>query len=241
VLNISALPDVSISTELASLCENDAPVQLDGLPIGGEFVGAGVNGNIFDPSNAGIGNHTIFYSYTDENGCFDSETIEIEIIPVPATPEIILIGNDSMYCDVFGDTYIWELNGNVINANSQQILLEGDGSYTVTVIQSGCSSEPSEEFLFSGILDVLEKAEHTLKALPNPAIDFIKVQLSDLKLTGTLELVKIINGQGQVMLQFSDLPASNDLDLDVSELSNGIYFMQIIQKGNNFSGSFIKR
>ncbi len=41
----------------------DAPVTLTGYPQLGEFSGLGISGNIFDPAAAGVGTHTITYTY----------------------------------------------------------------------------------------------------------------------------------------------------------------------------------
>ncbi|MEF3694849.1 MAG: hypothetical protein V3576_05820, partial [Candidatus Cloacimonadota bacterium] len=48
-------------------------------PKGGVFSGVGVQDNKFDPSIAGIGSHTIFYTYTNEAGC---QTIVNKIVSV---------------------------------------------------------------------------------------------------------------------------------------------------------------
>jgi uncharacterized repeat protein (TIGR01451 family) len=45
------------------------PVELEGTPTGGTFTGTAVSGNMFDPSEAGLGEHCLTYTYTDEVGC----------------------------------------------------------------------------------------------------------------------------------------------------------------------------
>ena len=44
--------------------------------------GQGVTGGVFDASVAGLGTHTITYTYTDGNGCIDSDTDDITVIPI---------------------------------------------------------------------------------------------------------------------------------------------------------------
>ncbi|MFN6115017.1 MAG: LamG-like jellyroll fold domain-containing protein [Flavobacteriales bacterium] len=46
----------------------DQPSTLSGTPAGGVFIGPGVTGNTFDPASAGIGSHSIIYTYVDECG-----------------------------------------------------------------------------------------------------------------------------------------------------------------------------
>ncbi|MCD4730283.1 MAG: T9SS type A sorting domain-containing protein, partial [Bacteroidales bacterium] len=43
-----------------------------GLPLGGEYTGPGVANGIFNPAAAGLGMHTITYTYTDINLCSNS-------------------------------------------------------------------------------------------------------------------------------------------------------------------------
>jgi cellobiose-specific phosphotransferase system component IIB len=52
----------------------DGPVTLTGVPPGGTFSGNGITGDQFDPAAAGLGNHEIVYSYTDGNGCTNTDT-----------------------------------------------------------------------------------------------------------------------------------------------------------------------
>ena len=66
------LPDVSVMLP-AFVALSTPPFELTGgLPIGGEYTGPGVSNGIFDPSVAGLGMHTITYTYEDENYCSNS-------------------------------------------------------------------------------------------------------------------------------------------------------------------------
>ena len=241
VLNINELPQVSITTDLVSFCENDVPVQLEGSPIGGLFEGVGVVGDFFDPAVAGLGNHIISYSFTDNNGCINSAFNDTEIIAVPATPEIVLIGGDSLYCSVTGDNYLWELDDNPLNSNAQQIEMAGDGNYTVTVIQSGCTSEPSEAFLFTGISTIFKSKTNKLNIFPNPAKETIQIQLSERQLIQNPESVKIFNSQGQIVSEFHWSPQNTNMQADVSKLPSGVYFIQVINSEAYYSGNFVKQ
>jgi hypothetical protein len=68
---------------------------LPGLsPIGGTFSGAGVTGSDFDPAMAGVGTHTITYTYTDGNGCDDFCEFDITVNPLP----VVTCPADQEYC-----------------------------------------------------------------------------------------------------------------------------------------------
>ena len=89
-IEVLALPVVSL-TAPADLCI-DAGVQTDlggGTPTGGIYDGPGVtddgNGTTydFDPAVAGVGTHTLTYTYTDANGCTNSASDDIEVFALP--------------------------------------------------------------------------------------------------------------------------------------------------------------
>jgi hypothetical protein len=79
-INILPLPNVSIGGNLDTVrCLDAPPVSLVGIPSGGTFSGPGVNGNVFIPLDAGIGEHNIVYSYMAPNGCYNYDTVLIRI------------------------------------------------------------------------------------------------------------------------------------------------------------------
>ena len=78
-LTIHSDPTVAISGLDTAYCASDVVINLTGTPAGGTFAGAGVSGNQFDPSMAGVGMHTITYAYTDTNGCIDSTIQNITV------------------------------------------------------------------------------------------------------------------------------------------------------------------
>src|SRR5206468_47139 len=72
-VTVNALPIVNFSGLPASICVEEGAVTLTASPVGGTFSGPGITDNIFTPSTAGVGGpYTITYSYTDGNGCSNS-------------------------------------------------------------------------------------------------------------------------------------------------------------------------
>ncbi len=63
-------------------CVNGNPVELIGVPEGGEFTGTGVSGNYFYPDVAGVGTHTLAYTYTNEFGCSNFYMRMAEVYPL---------------------------------------------------------------------------------------------------------------------------------------------------------------
>jgi len=75
-------PDATI-TPVDTMCANAPPVTLTAHDPGGVWSGSGVSGNIFDPSVAGPGNHTIRYAVTNADGCSDTDNTVITVAPIP--------------------------------------------------------------------------------------------------------------------------------------------------------------
>lgn len=76
---VNNLPAVTVLAFSDTTCVNYGPVVLAGAPSGGTFSGTGVTGASFDPATAGVGSHTITYSYTDANGCANSATTTVVV------------------------------------------------------------------------------------------------------------------------------------------------------------------
>ncbi|MDG1797619.1 MAG: hypothetical protein P8H35_03535, partial [Flavobacteriales bacterium] len=97
ITTVNLLPNVTLNN-FSSLCIDAGSVALSGgSPTGGTYSGNGVAGNSFTPSNAGVGTHSITYSYIDANGCSSSATKNIVVNPLPSAT---LIPNPSsgVYC-----------------------------------------------------------------------------------------------------------------------------------------------
>ena len=77
---IYALPTVTLGTYSDVCIYTPFFTLTGGTPTGGTYSGAGVAAGAFDPAAAGLGSHTITYSYTDGNGCSASasETILVD-------------------------------------------------------------------------------------------------------------------------------------------------------------------
>ena len=75
---VNPLPTVDAGV-IDPLCSDTTGIQLLGSPLGGTWSGNGVSGSIFSPATAGVGLHTLVYSYTDANGCFNSDNVLVQV------------------------------------------------------------------------------------------------------------------------------------------------------------------
>ncbi len=66
---VNTAPVVTFSLTQTQFCPNSDVLFLSGTPASGIFSGTGVTGTVFTPSSAGIGTHTVTYSYTNASNC----------------------------------------------------------------------------------------------------------------------------------------------------------------------------
>jgi hypothetical protein len=149
---VTPLPLVSISGLALEYCVDAAAVSITGNPAGGSFTGAGMSGGIFTPADAGVGVHTISYSYTDGNGCSATATSSVTVNDLPA----VSIDNTTLqYCvsettvaltaTPAGGTF----SGNGVSGSNFNPSVAGTGTHTITYEYTdgnGCENTTSVDF-----------------------------------------------------------------------------------------------
>lgn len=95
-VSINTPPTVSAGRDTV-VCSQSTPIQLTGSPTGGSWSGSGISSSgAFIPSVTG--NFTVYYSFTDANGCKGIDTAVIHVV----TPTIASAGRDSSLCQSSG-------------------------------------------------------------------------------------------------------------------------------------------
>jgi len=119
-----------------AICQYAAPLNLTTLganPGGGVYSGASVSGNMFNPTTAGPGTHTITYAYTHYDDCAATCTFDIEVVAAPVatatpSPEAICSGDETdiaLSSTVPGTTFTWIVQSASGNVSGQS---GGNGS-----------------------------------------------------------------------------------------------------------------
>ena len=81
LLIVNPLPEVNFSElEDETLCLGAGSVALIAAPPGGDFSGAGVVESNFNPTSAGEGTHTLYYTYEDENSCTAVDSLQVTVV-----------------------------------------------------------------------------------------------------------------------------------------------------------------
>jgi hypothetical protein len=177
-VTVNPLPVISTGV-YAPLCGSAMPISLDGLPSGGSWSGAGVSGNMFDPSSSGSGSHTLIYSYTDANGCSSSDTTSVV---VNANPQVEA-GSYGPYCasnspvalqgSPIGGTW----SGTNVNGTYFDPIEAGAGTHMLTytfISTAGCLT-----------IDTIHILVNSLPVVDAGVIDPVCSDTSDFVLTGT--------------------------------------------------------
>ncbi len=154
-----------ISGLAATYCIDAASVTLSGTPAGGVFSGTGISGNSFDPAVAGVGSHTITYTYTTDGGlCIYTGTAPVTVVDLPVaaftSPATICLGEQATFqftgTTGAGSTYSWNFGnaGTQTGAGPHNVSWNSPGNYTASLTVTsadGCTAQVSEPIGVSNV------------------------------------------------------------------------------------------
>ena len=229
-VTVNPSPNITISGLNGGYCLSNTPVSLTGSPAGGLFTGPGISGNAFDPTMAGLGTHTIAYSYTDANGCGGSQSQST----IVSSNAFVSLGPDTMVCDDAPafilypgnfSSYLWQDNStNSVFSVSAVTLGIGFHTFYVGITDAnGCIGTDTTVVEVSDCTGSIDYENQQLTIFPNPTDGKIKIEFDNKNyFTCTFE---IINLQGGVV--YSGLLNSAGQMIDLSQFSNGVYFIKV--------------
>ena len=212
-------------------CLANPPSALMGNPAGGVFTGAGVIGNTFDPSLAGTGTHTVAYSYTDANGCGGSD-LQSTLVSNNA---FVSLGADTIICDdasfviapgTYSD-YEWQDNstGSTYAVSGPMLGVGTHVIYVQVTDVNGCEATDSVTVVISDCTGMTDVTDHAFIISPNPANGLVNMQFMGFS---DKIVIEVINPQGQIVDRRLEIIAGqNRLEMDLSSLASGIYFIRI--------------
>ncbi|MFC4261317.1 PKD domain-containing protein [Ferruginibacter yonginensis] len=83
LVSFGAIPDVCLNNGTVQLTQATVSGTVSGPP-GGSYSGVGVSpSGVFNPITAGVGTHTITYTYTSSFGCTDVKTSQVKVLEAP--------------------------------------------------------------------------------------------------------------------------------------------------------------
>jgi hypothetical protein len=131
-LTVNPLPIVTFTGTQDTVCDDGGTIEIfGGSPAGGTYRGRGVNAGVFNPANVPVGDATIRYTYTDNNGCRATATnkafyvvgcslgvdilqsdAQVNVYPNPAYNTIYITGNNKM---IGGSANMYDVQGRLVN------------------------------------------------------------------------------------------------------------------------------
>ncbi len=168
---------------------------------------------------APISSTTYSVTCNSTNNCTLTQnvTVNIDTVPIPT----IIRSGDTLVTQYF-HTYLWKLNSNDISSN-QEVIINSNGDYQVFVTDIyGCSNT-------SAILNVTGLGvnslilEQGITLYPNPGNGNFTVDFPD----NDLKKIEITDAIGRTVLPLTTIMGQGHFSLN--ELSNGLYFLSIIQ------------
>jgi len=181
--------------------------------------------NFITSLNYSVCIHSGVQSYCES----DSIAIYPQVVPV------ITRSNDTLFSSL-ASRYQWYLDGHLLTGDTLSFLVvQGDGSYVVVVNTNGCSGT-SDPLIITRLEEKTGNIEIVIH--PNP----VKSQLTiESKLSAIKEL-RMLNMLGEIIMNpiFSE-DRKQLVNLNVSALSPGIYFLKVeTEKGTEIQ-KFIKQ
>ncbi|MHC1703192.1 MAG: T9SS type A sorting domain-containing protein [Tenuifilaceae bacterium] len=181
IVTVNPLPTVTLSA-FASICEGSSIFALTGGdPVGGVYSGTGVTGSDFDPITAGIGTHTITYTFTDAVGCANSANSTITVNPLP----IVTVSptGKTAYCQdetistlltatpSGATSYQWRINDvDIASETNETYTAISAGTYSVVVVDVNSCSGLNSIDIIANALPVIDIA---------PGVDTIKIKTNE--------------------------------------------------------------
>jgi len=237
---IEELPSVTLAS-VEDVCIDATAFTLpQGEPAGGTYAGNGVSGSDFDPSVAGVGIHTITYTYSNET-CENIAQITVTVNDLPTVTldafENIAF-NEASFELTQGMPIGGVYSGNGVVDGYFDPAVAGVGTHTITytyVDGNGCENLATKDIVVdesNGISTVVNGI--SVKIYPNPNAGQFVLQLNSDNIQNIT--VNVVNNIGMTVYQSSvSLSKSHKSTIDLSEFSNGIYFIKILGANINLS------
>jgi hypothetical protein len=143
-ITVHPLPVITLPT-LSSVCADGADITLTATPAGGTWSGSGVSGDVFHPSDAGAGTHTLTYSYTEAGGCSGTSTttVTVHALPVITMPVLNTVQIDGASVALNATPAGGTWSGSGVSGNVFNPAAAGAGTHTLTysyTTANGCSA-----------------------------------------------------------------------------------------------------
>ncbi len=197
----------------------------------GGFTSTHQNPEIDDVAGISAGNYTVTVSI---GNCSQQNTTAIVVNPVPDIPEITFEQSPDRLLSSASSGNQWNLDGVPLpGEDSQEILLEEYGTYSVTVIASNGCSSVSEPYSFVITSVMNGSGIGSIESFPNPSAGLFTI--SGKNIQARKVHLTIRNTQGTMVLDevYPVHSGRIDMNLDLQHLAKGVYYLHFSTVSGN--------
>ena len=248
-ITVDSLPFVEAGPD-QSICPGDT-TQLAGNAAISSMVSWGPIGGLNDPTSltpsASPGATTDYVlTATDASGCLNADTVTVTVFPAAiagfnfGTSQLqVTFGNTST-----SGTYFWEFgDGDTDTATAPVHTYGASGTYTVCLTvtdANGCDDSLCQDITVMGVGLQKPDLAGLIKLYPNPGTGLFHLEMEGLG--GNMAAIRVYNPHGQTVYQLPEHTTSgNTLDLDLRNVTGGIYFVEIKTSLGNAVLKVVKR
>ncbi len=261
MVTVNELPTAVLSTEAVDVCANESVevnVELTGASPWNIVIGTEGNEQEFEVVNASdaieftTGYESLelgFISIVDANECNGSGegSVAITVIESP----MVELGLDTIICNHVvltlnaqneGSTYAWSTGDESQTLDVDESMANASGDAEVSVIvtnTTGC--EGSDEIMvhFQDCTGLGELTANDITLMPNPNNGQFKLEING-QVAKTSD-ISIHNSIGEVVYSIPASSINEQIDIDLSHLSDGVYFIMIPQEQSVINKRFVIR
>ncbi len=223
---------------------------LTAADTGGTWSGSGIvdpQQGLFDPSDAGLGTHTVYYSIDGLNACDASDSTDISVLDAPTadfgwTNNGLTVQFSDSSSTVSG--YAWEFgDGSTSTDQNPTNTYAKDSIYEACLMvfdSNGCTDTACYMVDLTDVpVREYEKGTPGFSLRPNPASQRVELRFSQNALEQNIRSIELLNFQGKVLREKG--PNGGSISLSVSELAPGPYFLRVISEEGTAQRKFIVR
>lgn len=178
-------------------------------------------------------------TYTDTipnaSNCDSIITVNLTVNNVDTS---VILTNDSIYANALSASYQWiDCSNNTVisGATNQSYIASSNGNYAVVVTQNGCT-DTSSCVNVTGVSIGELLSNNNINMYPNPVSDILTIELKDNMQDVTLNITNI---SGQLIYNNSTILNNKEV-INLSNLSSGVYFINLTTNGISKHLKFIK-
>lgn len=231
----AATPNVDLGTDITA-CEGESVTLSNDYPGATTIWSTGATSPSILVSSTG----TYSVRVTLVTGCFDTDTVQVTVNPVPT----VSLGSDSTICEGEtlvlnagnpGATYLWS-NG----ATTQSITVGTENLYAVTATNTFGCTDSDEVWVEVEICIGTQESDWAseMQVFPNPTTGLVMLNLTLANAADVhIELLNIL-GQTFQNLHLGRLSNLNQ-SLDLSHLAQGVYLLRVTVDGETAIRSLV--